>query len=118
MPLQRTPLGPRTANREGHKDISLYTRGIALGMALIGAKNKAIQIDLDMPCGALRSTLDFADVRPHGILIQKPGRPTTYSEADERNLLRYVRLNPKDTYKEVRVACRLSIKRDTIKRIL
>jgi hypothetical protein len=87
-------------------------------MARIGAKSKAIQIDLDITRGALRNTLDFEDVRPKGISVRKPGRPVTYSETDERNLLRHVRFNPKDTYEQVRVACGLFIKRDTIKKIL
>jgi hypothetical protein len=81
-------------------------------MARIGGKNKAIQIDLDITRGALRSTLDFEDVCPKGISVRKPGRPIIYSEANKRNLLRHVRLNPKDTYEQIRVACRLFIKRD------
>jgi hypothetical protein len=84
----------------------------------MGSKTKEIQIDLDITRGALRSTHTLEQLRPKGISQRKPGRPTTYYEADERNLLRHVRLHPKDTYKEVRVACGLSIKRDAIKKIL
>jgi hypothetical protein len=87
-------------------------------MARIGGKNKAIQIDLDITREALRNTLDFEDVRPKSISVRKPDRPITYSKTNERNLLRHVRLNPKDTYEQVRVVYRLFIKRDTIKKIL
>ena len=33
-------------------------------------------------------------------------------------MIRHVRLNPKDTYAQVREACQLSIKKGTIKKIL
>ncbi|KAF4624838.1 hypothetical protein G7Y89_g13333 [Cudoniella acicularis] len=83
-----------------------------------GVSSKEIEIDLDISRGAVRLTLTLAHLRPTGKPQCRPGRPLEYTEADERNLLRHVRLHLKDTYEEVRVACGLKIKRDAIKRIL
>jgi hypothetical protein len=118
MPIPRTPLGPRSVNRVSKTDTSPYTRGQAVGMTRAGVKPGAIMSALNLTRGALRSTLEFKDVRPHGKSLPKSGRPIETSEADERKLLRHVRLNPKDTYEQVREACGLSIHRDAIKRIL
>ena len=68
--------------------------------------------------GAIRSTLTLDHLRVEGHVQTRTGRPIEYTHADERKLLRHVRLHPKDTYAEVIIACGLLIKRDTIKRIL
>jgi hypothetical protein len=98
--------------------LSLYQRGIAIGIRKASTKYKEIEINLDISTGALRSTLTKEQLRPEGIAQSRSGRPTTYSEVDERNLLQHVRLNPKHTYEEARVACNFPRKRDTIKCIL
>jgi hypothetical protein len=87
-------------------------------MRKAGAKYNEIEIDLDISTSALRSTLTKEQLRPEGITQPRSGRPTIYSEADERNLLQHICLNPKHTYKEVRVACNFPGKKDIIKRIL
>ena len=46
------------------------------------------------------------------------GRCSPVPTAEERKLIRHVRLNPKDTYAQVTEACQPSIKKGTIKKIL
>jgi hypothetical protein len=87
-------------------------------MRKAGAKYNEIEIDLDISTGALRSTLTKEQLRPESIAQPRSGRPIIYSKTNERNLLWHVRLNPKHTNKEVRVAYNFPGKRDTIKRIL
>jgi hypothetical protein len=72
-------------------------------MRKIDTKYNEIEIDLDISTSALRSTLTKEQLCPKGIAQSRSSRPTIYSEADERNLLRYIRLNPKYTYKECKI---------------
>jgi hypothetical protein len=98
--------------------MSPYQRGLTIGMSLIGAKSTQVEVELDITRGALRSTLSFAQLRDEGFSQQRSGRPLEYTLADERNLVRHVRLHLKDTYAQVIVACSLRIKKTTIKKIL
>ena len=87
-------------------------------MKLVGSKPKEIRDTLDISREALRSTLSLDYLRDEGHPQLRSGRPKEYIEAEERKLIRYVRLYPKDTYIQVRIACDLSIKCTIIKKIL
>ena len=87
-------------------------------MKLAGLKPKEIHDILDISREALRSTLSLDHLWDEGHSQLRSGRPKEYTEAEERKLIRHVRLHPKDTYTQVRTACDLSIKRTTIKKIL
>jgi len=118
MPPQRTPLGPISSNREFNHQLSLYQRGRIIGLVEKGVKPPEIADRLKCSRGAVRSTLVYIILRDEGEQQPRSGRPLEYTPADERNLLRHVRLNPKDLYEEYRRAYGLEIKRATIKRIL
>jgi hypothetical protein len=87
-------------------------------MRKANTKYNEIEIDLDISTGALCFTLTKEQLRPKGIAQSRSGRPIIYSEANKRNLLRHVCLNPNHTYKEVRVTYKFPGKKDTIMRIL
>jgi hypothetical protein len=87
-------------------------------MRKAGAKYNEIEIDLDISTSALQSIFTKEQLRPESIAQSRSSRPIIYSEADKRNLLQHICLNPKHTYKEVWVAYNFPGKRDTIKRIL
>ena len=87
-------------------------------MKISGAQPKVIREALDISRGALRSTLSLYDSRLAGASLPRTGRPRSYTDADERLILRHVRLNPKDTYVQVLAATQIDIKRDTLKKIL
>jgi hypothetical protein len=57
-------------------------------------------------------------LRDEGNSLHRSGAGLSYTEAEERLILRHVRNNPKDTYKQVIDACALSCGRTTIKKIL
>ena len=118
MPPQRNPLGAISGNREHKQEMSPYQRGIALGMRIQGASKQVIADILDCSRGALRTSLSLDLLRNEGASLPRTGRPKSYTEADERNLLRHVRLHPKDIYKQVILACGLSCSRNTVKKIL
>ena len=118
MPPLRTQLRSITPNRPYNHQLTLFQRGIAIGLSIKGAKSTEIEDFLEISRRAVRSTLTLAHLRDDGEAQVRSGRPVKFTPADERNLLRHVRLHPKDTYTEVIVACGLKIKRDTVKRIL
>src|ERR1700726_3201684 len=98
MPPQRTPLGSISGNRLFNGEMSPYQRGIAIGMSLIGGKSQQIEVALDISRRALRSTLTMAQLREEGFAQRRSGRLLEYTPAEERKLIRHVRLYPKDTY--------------------
>ncbi|KAG9229192.1 hypothetical protein BJ875DRAFT_387853, partial [Amylocarpus encephaloides] len=50
--------------------------------------------------------------------IKPAARKKLYTDTDKRALLRHVRLHPKDTYAQVKIACGLGCLVSTIKKIL
>ena len=117
MPPQRLPLGLVSGNRRFNHELTPYQRGIAIGMSFKNAKSSEIQVALDCSRGALRSTLKFADLRNEGQSQTRIGAPKSYTDADERNLLRHIRKNPKDSYAMTQKACGMKCSKSTIKRI-
>jgi hypothetical protein len=95
-----------------------YQRGKAVGLSLKGGKSTEIETLLNISHGALRSTLSLDQLRDEGESQLRTGRPKSYTEAEERLLIRHVRANPKDTFAQVKTACNLSCSRNTIKKIL
>jgi hypothetical protein len=87
-------------------------------MTFKGAKSMEIEATLNCSRGALRSTLNFAPLRDEGKTQTQTGAPKCYSDADERNLLRHIRKNPKDSYAKIRIACGMECSKSTIKRLL
>ena len=118
MPPQRTPLGLVSGNRQFNHELTPYQRGVAIDMTFKGAKSSEIEVALNCSRGALRSTLQSAQLRNEGRSQARIGAPKSYTDADERNLLRHIRKNPKDSYAKVKKACGMSCSKSTIKKIL
>jgi hypothetical protein len=70
----------------------------------------------------LKSTVQYIfrqdELRNNGQSLLRKSRGKSYTDSEERLLLRYIRLNPKDIYKQVIIACNLSYKLITVKKIL
>jgi hypothetical protein len=119
MPPQRIPLGSIDRNRLANHELSPYQRGIAIGMIRMGAKYTECAKDLKCSTGAIKyfSLLILIhatmESRKHVADV-----PKLYIEADERNLIRHIRLNPKDIYIEARIAISFPCKTSYIKKIL
>ena len=66
MPPQRTPLGNSFGNRQFNYELTLYQRGIAIGMRIKAAKIPEIKATLNCSRGAVRSTFSLAYLRYDG----------------------------------------------------
>jgi hypothetical protein len=118
MPLQRTPLGSISGNRPRGLEISPYIRGQIKGQANRGATQASIAKDLNLVKSIVQYTLQQDELRNNGQSLPRKPRGKSYTDSEERLLLRHIHLNPKDTYKQVITACNLSCKPTTVKKIL
>ena len=89
-----------------------------MGQASKGATPTQIAADLKLTRSAVWYTISIDPLRNEGISQPRAARKKSYTNAEERLIIRHVRLNPKDTYKQVKEACQLSFSNSTIKRIL
>ena len=114
---QRTPLRAIDGNGVRGKDLTPYMRGKIVGMANNGASPAEIQVRYKVSRGAVRGSIARDSTRPEGISVPCPGCPPTYTERDERMMLRNLRLYPKSTFDERRKECGLNMSNSTIKRL-
>ena len=118
MPPQRTPLGVSSGNRRPYQHLNPSTRGKISGASFFGSTPTEIAFGLNAARSTVRYTLAQDHLRPDGVSLPKNPRRKSYTLAEERKLLRHIRLHPKDTYQEVKIACDLDCSKTTIKRIL
>jgi hypothetical protein len=93
-------------------------RGQIKGQANRGASHALIAKDLKVLKSTIQYTLQQDELRNNGQSLPRKPRGKSYTDSEERLLLRHVRLNPKDTYKQVIIAYNLSCKPTTVKKIL
>jgi hypothetical protein len=118
MPPIRTPLRSISGNRPKGSEISPYMRGQVKGQARRGVLQLDIAKDLKLTPSTVQYTLQQDPLRNDGHSLPRKPRKKTYNDTDERRLIRHVHLNPKDTYKQVIIACSLRCKPTTVKKIL
>jgi hypothetical protein len=118
MPLQRTPLGAISGNRFAGTEISPYMRGRVMGLASLGLNTYAVARDLNIDRSTVQYTIKQDGLRKEGKSIPRKLRGKSYTDAEERLLLRHVRLNPKDTYEQTITSCGLSCSPRTVYTIL
>ncbi len=88
MPPQRTPLGAIDGNRYQGKDISPYMRGKIIGMTEGGASVSKVQAQYGVSRSAVRGSIAQDSQRPEGESLPRSGCPRTYTNRDERIMLR------------------------------
>ena len=88
MPPQRTVLGTIDGNRTRGKDITPYMRGKIVGAANDGASPAEIQARYGVSRGAVRGSIAQDAARPEGESQPRSGCPATYTDRDERLMLR------------------------------
>jgi hypothetical protein len=98
--------------------LSPNTRGKIIGGYDFGGKPSQIGKAYNFNESTIRSTLKLEPVRDRNKSQPRSGRPKTYSDRDERHILRQVRLHPKCTYADVRRACLVKLCDNTIRSIL
>jgi hypothetical protein len=118
MPPLRTPMGEISGNRDIRTHLTPYMRGKIIGCSLFGSSPTEVAVGLNLERSTVRYTLIQDVLRHEGSSLPKDPRRKSYSIAEERKLLRHVRLHPKDTYKQVKTACALICSISTIKTIL
>jgi hypothetical protein len=118
IPPQRSPLDPISGNRLLGAHLSPYTRGVIARKASIGTKPSEITAKLELEYSTVYRTIQLDLARHEGTSLPQMPRQKSYTEADERILLRHVRLHPKDIYIEIKIACRLACSRSTVQKIL
>jgi len=117
MPPQRTPLRAINGNRKGRgPDLSPYLRGKIIGHAKAGDSPAEIQVALSVR-GAVRGSITQDNARPNGESAPHSGCPPTYTDRDERIMLRHLRLYLKSTFNERRQDCDTKMSNSTIKRL-
>ena len=95
-----------------------FQRGKLVGAAEIGLSPAEIARTFNRPDSTVRNTLKIDRLRNEGNTRRRTGRPREYSDRDVRNLVKYVRLHPKDTWKEVKASTGLKFHKTTLMRML
>jgi hypothetical protein len=116
--MQRIPLGTRSVNIGRGPELSPNTRGKIIGAKDFGGTTTQIGRRYNYPESTIRSTLKLEPERVGNVSLPRSGRPKTYSDRDERHILRQVRLHPKCTYADVQRACLVKLCNSTLKSIL
>lgn len=118
MPPIRRPLASISSNRLPKCQLSPYQRGQILGKQSEGATPTKIAHDLNLDRSTVRYTIAVDPLRNEGKSQPRTPRGKSYTEAEQRLILCHIRLNPKDTYQEVKDACGITCSQSAIKRIL
>ncbi len=118
MTTPRHPLGEISGNILQKKELTPFQRGKVVSATQFGHTPAEIAKVLKVPDATIRTTIrhdllcDDGKSRPHS------GRPKSYTDREERKILRHVRKNLKDTYAQVRQACGVNISNTMIKNII
>ncbi|KAG9232875.1 hypothetical protein BJ875DRAFT_544203 [Amylocarpus encephaloides] len=100
MPPQPTPLRAISGNQLPGCELSPYIRGQVIGQRECGQSPTEIARGINLSVSSVKYTLAQAPLRHEGKSIPRAPRKKSYTDTDERHLLRHVRANPKDTYKQ------------------
>jgi hypothetical protein len=114
----RTPLRSISGNRPKGSEITPYMRGQITRQAFKDTKLSEIARDLKLDRSTVNYILQQDQLRDDGHSLPRTPSGKSYTDTEEQFFFRHVRLNPKNTYKQVIAACRLSCKPAIVKKIL
>jgi transposase len=115
---QRRPLSEISGNRpEGH-ELTVNDRAQIIGAIKCGVSIADAARTLDFPPSTVKTTIRRDSVRSANATLPRSGRPSKASARDIRTIIRYVRINPKHTYRQIRQELQLSFSSRTVKRII
>ncbi|RFU28819.1 hypothetical protein B7463_g7528, partial [Scytalidium lignicola] len=118
MATPRRVLSEINGNIIPYKDLSPYMRGKIMGKVEEGKSPAQIAKDLNIPDSTIRDTIFKDKLRNDGKSILRPGRPDKYSERFKRNLISFVRKEPKASMAKIRKHMSVKISNKAITRIL
>ena len=116
--MSRIPLGELNPNRVPNTELSSYLRGKIERSHELGQGRTRISRSLEIPSSTVQYTLEQNPLRIDGESLPRAGRPKKYTEKDARRVVRFVRIHPKSTYREIKHNLHLYLSHDTFGRIL
>ena len=115
---QRTPLSAISCNRKVGCELTPNFRGKLTGAVQAGATPGVVSKIFKIPRSTVQNTCKLQTQRVEGHSKPRSGRPPKTDNRDIRTIVRYVRINPKHTYAQIKADLQLSLSARTIKRIL
>ena len=116
--LRRAPLTPISGNRTPRKEHDLLTKGQILGQAKAGLTSSQISRNLKLPRTSVRDILGRLNTDSAGVNKPRSGRLSILSPRDNRALIRYVRHDPKVTWRQIKTDTGLDFDTGTLRRTL
>ena len=113
----RTPLAQISGNRKLNTELTLYERGIIIGLSSAGQSHRQIGTQLDVPHTTVQTTIEHQKPRPDGLSKTRPGRPPQFTPREIRVMLLCVRIHPKMIFIERRTHCDSKISNSYIKNL-
>jgi hypothetical protein len=98
-------------------ELDSTTRGKIEGARWAGPTFSAISQQFKCSPSAAHKTIALAPHRSQGNSIQRPGRPPKTTDRDKRRIIRYARIDPKHTCKQMQDALQLLLSYDSLTRI-
>jgi IS30 family transposase len=117
MPTRR-PLCEISGNRPVGHELTVNERAQIVGAVKCGVRIADTARALDFTPSTVKTTVRRDSIRTANEALPRTGRPKKASNRDIRAIVRYVRINPKNTYRKIRQELQLSFSSRTIKRIL
>ena len=84
------------------KELTPYQRGEIAGARKIGSSWTTIKDTFKVAIRSARNTVAIASRRDNGASQRRQGRPKSYSDRDERSILRIIRKDPTLSYSQVK----------------
>jgi predicted HTH transcriptional regulator len=116
--MARRPLSEISGNRAPNYELSPHLRGKVERSHELGQNRKLIAELLKLAPTTVQYTLDKSTQRNKGHSLIRKGRLKKYSEREQRRIVKFVRINPKSTYEDIRQNLHIYLSHDTFGRIL
>jgi transposase len=116
--MSRRPLEPISANISLGKELAPHTRAKITTLREEGISIREIAERTKISENTVKWTLKSEPRRNAGITLKRIGRPRSYTERDQRSIIRFVRNNPKAIYTDIRQNLHINLSHDTFCRIL
>jgi transposase len=115
---QRRPLGETSGNRPVGYELIVNDCAQIVGAVKCGVRIADAARAFDFTPSTVKTTVRRNSVRHANEDLPRSGRPIKATERDVCTIIRYVRVNPKHTYRQIKTQLRISLSASTIKRIL
>ena len=106
---QRKALASLEINRSYGKELSPYQRGQISAYKAMGLTNQKISQNLQCDKTTIFNTLIRNPLHNQDKSLPRSGRPQALNKVQKRNILRFIRINSKVTYQEIKFEIDISI---------